>query len=78
MVKKTKKATHIKYIKKRIKDIGYAVHPNFEEWLEAETDEKVWLHLHFLMALKLYERNEHFVRFWIMWHREEWDGWRNY
>lgn len=70
------KDENIKYIKSRIKKIGYSVHPEFEQWLEDEKNENVMFHLHFLLALQLYDRDSHFVRFRLLWDKKNWDFWR--
>ncbi|MCB0539206.1 MAG: hypothetical protein KDE33_16950 [Bacteroidetes bacterium] len=74
-VKTLPKATNITYIKSRIKEIGYSVHPDFEEWLEAIENEEILFYLHFAMALKLYNRDDHFSRFSFLWNRNYWENW---
>jgi hypothetical protein len=74
-VKTLPKEANIKYIKSRIREIGYSVHPDFEEWLEAIEDEEILFYLHFAMALKLYDRNDHFSRFSFLWNRNYWINW---
>ncbi|MEN0003401.1 MAG: hypothetical protein AAF798_04635 [Bacteroidota bacterium] len=74
-VKALPKATNIEYIKSRIRKIGYSVHPDFEMWLEAIEDEEIIFYLHFAMALKLYNRNDHFSRFSFLWNRDYWENW---
>lgn len=69
------KATSIKYIKSRIREIGYSVHPDFEKWLEAIDNEEILFYLHFAMALKLFDRNAHFSRFRFLWDRNYWTKW---
>ena len=74
-VKMLSKEDNIKYIKSRIRELGYQVHPDFEEWLEGIEGEKTLFYLHFSMALKLYDRNSHFSRFCFLWNRKSWEKW---
>ena len=74
-VKTLPKETNIKFIKSRIREIGYSVHPDFEKWLEEVEDEETLFYLHFAMALKLYDRDSHFSRFRFLWNCNYWTKW---
>ncbi len=74
-VRDLSKERNIAYIRSRIKEIGYCVNPKFEDWLEAINDNTILFHLHFLMALKLYERPAHFTRFQLLWDKDKWQNW---
>jgi len=74
-VRSLPKDIHIKFIKKRIHEVGYEVHPNFEEWLEAVDDDNVLLHLHIALALNIHDRNSHYSRFRLLWDKNNWKDW---
>lgn len=74
-IKVLPKETGIKYIKHRVREIGYNVHPDFEKWLEAIEDKKTLFYFHFAMALQVYDRNTHFSRFSFLWNRDSWTKW---
>lgn len=74
-VKSLSKEANIKFIKSRIREIGYSVHPSFETWLDELEEEKILFYLHFTMALKVYDRDSHFARFRLLWDRNFWDKW---
>ncbi len=69
------KERNISYIKSRIKQIGYNVHPKFEDWLNNINKDNTLFHLHFLLALQLYDRHSHFTRFQILWDKDKWESW---
>ena len=71
-LKSASKETHLKWIRYRIKKLGYSVHPDFEKWIDALEDQHTLFHLNLLMSLKLYEKPEHFTRFIILWDRKYW------
>ena len=75
-VRNLSKEASIKYIKSRVKEVGYSVHPNFEDWLEEVENEDVMFHLHFAMTLKLYDRNDHYSRFRLLWDKIYWQNWK--
>ncbi|HFA48223.1 MAG TPA: hypothetical protein ENJ95_04305 [Bacteroidetes bacterium] len=75
-VKAFPKDRNINYIRSRIKEIGYSVHPEFERWLDEEQNENTLFHLHFLLALKLYDRDAHFARFRLLWDKGNWEHWQ--
>lgn len=70
------KEQHIRFIRSRIKELSYTVHPEFEKWLEEEDNKQVFFYLHFLMALKLYDQPTFFARFCLLWYKKHWDEWR--
>lgn len=66
---------HHQFIKMRIREVGYAVHPNFEAWLNDTTDIEILVHLNFAMALKLYDRSSHFARSRMLRDKRYWQQW---
>ncbi len=78
LVRSLPKEINIDFIRKRIKEIGYCVNPEFEEWLEEiEEESEIFFHLHFALALKLYKRPEHYVRFRLLWNKDYWQSWND-
>lgn len=76
-IKTSSKQANLSYIRRRIKkDIKCRTHPEFEQWLEEEKSKKVLFYLTLLMSLKLYNREEAYVRYRILWDRGYWNGWR--
>ena len=76
-VRNLSKEVNINYIKSRIREIGYSVHPDFEVWLASIESEEILFYLHFAMALKLYDKNDHFSRFCFLWNRDFWENWKS-
>ena len=72
------KAEHIGYIQTRVKKIGYPVHPEFEDWLHALEGETLWLHLHFAVALKLYDAKSDYARFSFLLDHRHWEDWSSF
>jgi hypothetical protein len=76
-IQTSSKQANLTYIRRRIKkDIRCRTHPQFEHWLEKESDENVLFHLTLMMSLKLYNREEAYVRYRILWDRGYWKPWR--
>lgn len=76
-IQTSSKQANLTYIRRRIKkDIRCRTHPQFEHWLEKESDENVLFYLTLLMSLKLYNREEAYVRYRILWNRGYWKAWR--
>lgn len=74
-VRQFEKERNIEYIRYRVKKIKYAVHPDFENWLQEANNDSVLFYLQFLMALKIYTHAEHFTRSQILWDKDRWVNW---
>lgn len=74
-MKDLSKEDHIRFVRSRIREVGYNVHPDFESWLEEIEEETILFHLHFVMALKVYDRSAHFSRFRLLWDKSYWQNW---
>ena len=61
-----------RFIRRRLKEIGISVHPDFEEWLAATTDITTLYRLTMVAALKLYDQGAHYVRFRLLYDRKYW------
>jgi len=46
-------------------------------WLASIESEEILFYLHFAMALKLYDKNDHFSRFSFLWNRDFWENWKS-
>ena len=77
MKKSTSKKENIAYIHKRIKkDIRCSVAPFFEQWLQDETDKNVLFYLTLMMTLKIYDRNNAYVRYRLLGDKRYLEVWR--
>ena len=75
-VERLSKEEKISNMKSRLRKIELSVCGDFEKWLEEENDENVLSNLFILLALKLYDRQSHYIRYRILWDRKYWDVWR--
>ena len=76
-IKSSSKKENIAYIHKRIKkDIRCSVAPFFEQWLQDETDKNVLFYLTLMMTLKIYDRNNAYVRYRLLSDKRYWEVWR--
>ncbi len=70
------KEDKISNMKSRLRKIELSVCGEFEKWLEEENNNNVLSNLFILLALKLYDRQSHYIRYRILWDRKYWDVWR--
>ncbi|NJL77466.1 MAG: hypothetical protein HC892_22935 [Saprospiraceae bacterium] len=72
------KKENIEYIKKRIKkDIQCSVHPSFEQWLDEENNKTVLFYLTLMMSINVYDRNSAYIRYRVLWDKENWRIWES-
>jgi len=74
-VKTLSKKENISYIKNRINDVGYTVNPEFEKWIDSIDNNQILFYLHFSVAIKLYNWDDHFSRFLFLFDKKNWENW---
>jgi hypothetical protein len=70
------KKNKISYIRSRLKETQFSVHPHLEQWLNEEENENVLTQLALVMSMKLYNRGEKYARYRLLWDRGLWGVWR--
>ena len=75
-VDRLSKELKISNIKSRLRKVELCVCKDFEKWLQEENDDNVMSNLYILLALKLYDRQSHYIRYRILWDRKYWNIWR--